>query len=223
MVIFLSVGPVISTRRSIRPGAARRHPPGGVCPDGLGAGQEVQVPPADSSCCRAALAASNSRRRWPSSRCRAATRLSASGVRISSYRLPDGPAISTPLVIARAPYRLATAAAAISAGRPRLTGRLPPASRSAAAPDGSSCDRGPQREPGLAHSSHHCAIRARWQAAGTSGARQELMRCAEIRLRGTISLRLAASGRRIVRILRRHMTYDLLAILRALAGPVEVA
>ena len=45
MVIFRSVGPVISTRRSTRPGRGRGHPPVRVVPDGPGGGQEVEHRP----------------------------------------------------------------------------------------------------------------------------------------------------------------------------------
>jgi hypothetical protein len=97
IVIFLSVGPVISTRRSMRPGAggATRHDVSLRIASVLV--RKSSMAPADSSRCRSALAASRSRRRSPSSRCSTPIRSSASGVRISSYRSPDGPAISTPL------------------------------------------------------------------------------------------------------------------------------
>ncbi len=84
MVIFRSVGPVISTRRSTRPGAGAATRQSGSSRMTWVAARKSSVPPADSSTCRAWRAAISSARRAPSSRCSAATRLSASGVSTSS-------------------------------------------------------------------------------------------------------------------------------------------
>ena len=97
MVIFRSVGPVISTRRSTRPGAGEATRHSGSSLMCRVAGRKSSVPPADSSCCRAARAASSSARLAPKSRWSMAIRFSASGVRISSNRSPGGPVISMPL------------------------------------------------------------------------------------------------------------------------------
>ena len=84
IVIFRSVGPVISTRRSTRPGAGGATRQEVSCLICWVPGRKSSMAPAESSSCRAARAASNSARRGPNSRCSAAMRPSASGVRISS-------------------------------------------------------------------------------------------------------------------------------------------
>ena len=84
IVIFFSVGPVISTRRSTSPGAgaATRHEGSSRIP--AVSGRKSSIAPRDSSACRRRRAASASNRRGASSACRAAMRSMACGVRISS-------------------------------------------------------------------------------------------------------------------------------------------
>ncbi len=91
IVIFLSVGPVISTLRSTRPAAgdATRQPRSAlIC---AVSGRKSSVAPAIRSCCLAPRAASSSVLLGPSSRCSNAIRSRACGVRISSYRSRTGP------------------------------------------------------------------------------------------------------------------------------------
>ena len=100
MIIFRSVGPVISTRRSCKVGGNRRHRPVALA-DGLGLGKEVgelagvEFPLAARPCVKAATwrCSSNSLRR-ASTKCKAsASSNSASGPtrgpRISSEIVPD--------------------------------------------------------------------------------------------------------------------------------------
>ncbi len=84
IVIFFSVGPVISTRRSTSPGAgaATRH--AGSSRMSAVSGRKSSIAPRDSSAWRRRRAASASNRRGPSSACRAAISSTARGVRISS-------------------------------------------------------------------------------------------------------------------------------------------
>jgi hypothetical protein len=84
IVIFLSVGPVISTRRSTSPGAGGATRQDGSALMSLVSSRKSSMPPADSSSWRRARAARSPARRGPSSRCSLAIRASAPGVRISS-------------------------------------------------------------------------------------------------------------------------------------------
>jgi hypothetical protein len=68
MVIFRSVGPVISTRRSTRPGAGDATRQAGSSLIWRVPGRKSRVPPAEISTCRVSRAASSSARRGPSSR-----------------------------------------------------------------------------------------------------------------------------------------------------------
>ncbi len=96
IVIFLSVGPVISTRRSTRPGAGSATRQDRSSRMSLVFTRKSSVPPSASARCRSCLAASSSLRRSLSSRCKVATRRSASSVRISSYLGAIRPVICTP-------------------------------------------------------------------------------------------------------------------------------
>ena len=84
MVIFLSVGPVISTRRSTSPGAGGATRQSGSSRMCAVSGRKSSMAPPDSSAWRRRRAASSSDRRGPSSACSAAMRSMACGVRISS-------------------------------------------------------------------------------------------------------------------------------------------
>ena len=98
IVIFLSVGPVISTRRSTSPGAGAATRQDRSSRMLLVCARKSSVPPSASARCRSCRASSSSARRGPSSRCRAAIRPSASSVRISSYLGPARPVICTPSI-----------------------------------------------------------------------------------------------------------------------------
>ena len=84
IVIFLSVGPVISTRLSTRPaagGATRQVVSSRMC---AVSGRKSSIAPLLSSACRRRRAASSSARRTPSASCSATSSSRAFGVRISS-------------------------------------------------------------------------------------------------------------------------------------------
>jgi hypothetical protein len=87
MVIFRSVGPVISTRRSVRSAGAGGANQSAARMSAV-SGRKPSVPPAAISARRAARAASNSLRRGRNRRFRSATNSTASSDRISVIVLP---------------------------------------------------------------------------------------------------------------------------------------
>src|SRR5690606_18677833 len=96
MVIFRSVGPVISTRRSISPGAGGATRQSGSERTSTVSVRKSRLPPASHSACRRRRSASSSARRGPNSRCRYARNSNAGRVSTSSYRGCSGPRTCTP-------------------------------------------------------------------------------------------------------------------------------
>ena len=96
MVIFRSVGPVISTRRSFKPGAAGATFQLLSSRIALVCGRKSKSSPSAMCCMRTLRAAISSKRRGLSVRCSSAMRSSACGVRISCERGTEVPITSTP-------------------------------------------------------------------------------------------------------------------------------